>query len=246
MALQRIHRYRDLGELATGMAGRLARRIVELQAIKDRVHIALPGGTTAHAVFEALAGLAPAVQLDPSKLELWWTSERYVPTTDLNRNSTQALAILARTIQLVSAQVHPMPSTKGTTDPSEAAWAYAKDLGEVDFDICLLGLGVDGHVASIYPGHPSMRSQAEKGMRVIGVSEAPLPPAERISVTLSTINRSDEVWLMAAGPSKAAAAARGINHDDRIPAGLVHGLSATYWFLDRAAAAELPYHHCEF
>lgn len=246
MGLQRIHRYRDLGELSTGMAGRLARRIVELQTTRQRVHIALPGGTTARALYTALASLAPATALDPARLEVWWTSERYVPPTDLERNSTQALSILARTIQLVSAQVHPMPSDKGTSDPSEAAYAYAKELGDVDFDICLLGVGTDGHVASIYPDHPSMKDQGDKGLRVIGVTEAPIPPAERISISMGTINRSSEVWLMAAGMEKARAVTRGVTHDPLLPAGLVHGIDATYWFVDKAAAADLPYHHCEF
>ena len=246
MGLQRVHRYRDLGELSTGMAGRLARRIVELQATKDRVHIALPGGHTARALYEALAALAPATALDPAGLELWWTSERYVPPTDLERNSTQALSILARPNQLVSAPVHPMPSDTGSSDPSEAAYAYAKELGDADFDICLLGVGCDGHVASIYPDHPSMKDQGEKGLRVIGVTEAPIPPAERISISVGTINRSSEVWLMAAGSDKARAVARGVSHDPQVPVGLVHGVDATYWFVDKTAAGELPYHHCEF
>ena len=95
MSLQRIYRYRSLDELTVSMAGRLAKRLSELQQQKERVHLALTGGTTALALYESLARLAQATPLDPSRLELWWTSERYVPTTDQMRNATRALTVLA-------------------------------------------------------------------------------------------------------------------------------------------------------
>lgn len=246
MGLQRVFRYRSLEELAVSMAGRLAQRLVELQSQKDRVQLALTGGTTALAVYESFATLAQATDLDPEKLELWWTSERYVPTTDQLRNATQALSVLARTLPFVSAQVHPMPSSTGSSDPDEAAYDYSHELGAVTFDICLLGLGADAHVAAIYPDHPSLELQAETTLSVVGVTGAPSAPAERVTLTLNTINKSTEIWLMAAGPEKADAVAWGVGHDPNRPAGLVSGVSATYWFVDQQAAAKLPHHRCQF
>lgn len=246
MSVQRVFRYRTMEDLATSMAGRLAKRLIELQTAKGRVHLALTGGTTAGLVYEALATLVQATELDPAKLELWWNSERYVPTTDQQRISTRALSLLARTMPLVSSQVHPMPSNTGTSDPDEAAYVYAKELGNVSFDICLLGIGGDGHIASIYPNHPSLSLQSETTLSVVGVTDAPTRPSERVTLTLNTINRSSEIWLMAAGGQKADIVARALQHDPQVPAGLVHGAKATYWFLDMAAAAKLPYYRCRF
>lgn len=246
MSVQRVYRYRTVDELATSMAGRLAERIVELQSTKDRVHLALTGGSTAASLYEALANLAQATALDPAKLELWWTSERYVPTTDQRRNSTRALSLLARRLPLVSSQVHPMPTSTGTSDPDEAAVSYASELDNVTIDICLLGVGADGHIAAIYPNHPSMQVQSETTLSAIGVTDAPVDPHERVTLTLNAINRASEVWLLASGRHKAEIVARALQHDQQIPAGLVHGAQATYWFLDQDAAANLPYYRCRF
>ncbi|MGB3956108.1 MAG: 6-phosphogluconolactonase [Brooklawnia sp.] len=246
MSLERVFRYRSLDELATSMAGRLASRLAQLQASQDVVHLALTGGATVQPVYAAFGNLAQATSLDPARLELWWSSERYVPTTDLQRNSTRALTQLARTLPIVSSRVHPMPSSTGTSDPDEAAFVYAEELGDVTFDICLLGIGTDGHVASIYPDHQSLRMQSDTTLSAIGVTDAPVEPPERVTLTLNAINRSSEVWLLAAGSDKADAIGRALRHDQGTPAGLVHGAEATYWFLDRDAAAQLPYYRCRF
>ncbi|GAA2182021.1 6-phosphogluconolactonase [Brooklawnia cerclae] len=246
MSLERVLRYRSLGELAPSMAGRLARRLVELQDDRDRVHVALAGGNTSVVLYEAFANLARATALDFGKLELWWTSERYVPTTDPDRNSTQALSVLARTLPIVSSQVHPMPSTTGTSDPDEAAYLYANELGDTVFDICLLGVGTDGHIASIYPDHPSFAVQSETSLLAVGVLDAPNKPCERMTLTLNALNRSHEVWLLASGREKAHVVSRALQHDPSLPASLVHGVTKTNWFLDWDAASELPYYRCEF
>lgn len=243
MSLQRIYRYRSLDELTVSMAGRLAKRLSELQQQKERVHLALTGGTTALALYESLARLAQATPLDPSRLELWWTSERYVPTTDQMRNATRALTVLARTLPFVPSQVHPMPSSTGTMDSDEAAYAYSKELADVTFDICLLGLGEDGHVASIFPGHPSF---AETTHTVIGVNDSPKPPSSRISLTVPTLSRSREVWFLVAGAEKADAVGRAYRGDPELPGGVVRGRERTLWLVDRAAGAGIPYHECTF
>lgn len=246
MSVERVYRYRTAEDLATSMAGRLAHRMVELQAEHGRVHLALTGGSTAVPMYEAFATLAQATSLDASNLELWWTSERYVPTTDQRRNSTKALSLLARTVTMVSSQVHPMPSSTGTSDADEAAFIYANELGDVQFDICLLGIGRDGHVAAIYPDHPSLEVQSETSLLAMGVSDAPEPPHERLTLSLNAINRSREVWLVASGEAKSEIVARALQHDPQLPAGLVHGASATNWFLDAEAAQLLPYYRCQF
>ena len=119
-----------------------------------------------------------------------------------------------------------------------AADGYARELGSTAFDICLLGMGPDGHVASIFPEHPSSYASGD----VIAVRSSPKPPPERISLTLPVINRSHEVWFVVSGADKAAAAKMALLGAGpvQVPAGGVSGRDRTLWLLDRAAAAELP------
>ena len=105
----------------------------------------------------------------------------------------------------------------------------------------LLSVGEDGHVASIFPDHPS--SEATQAS-VVGVTNAPKLPPDRISLSLATINRSREVWFLASGGEKANAVGRVFRGDPALPAAHVRGAERTVWFVDEAAAAHLPFHEC--
>ena len=163
--------------------------------------------------------------------------ERFVPATDPERNSQQAISRLARTVSIKSADTHMMAAKDGRKDSHESAAEYEAELGDTSFDITLLGIGEDGHVASIFPNHPSFEVT---GRAVIGVEDSPKEPTERISLTIPTLNRADEVWMMATGEAKAAAVARSLSGDESVPGAHVQGRVATYWFLDAGAAAGLP------
>lgn len=241
----RIHRYADAVELAAGTAGRLALRLADLQREHQRVHLALAGGRTAFEVYQNFASLGRSSGIDTARLEIWWVSECWVPTTDPHRISTEALSVLATMLPSAS-QVHPMPSSIGTNDPDDAAYSYAGELGETVFDLCLLGIGADGSVAGLYPDHPGLALAAETTQTVIGVTGLPVEPAERITLSLASINRSQEVWLMAAGSEKSAAVQRALAQDKRLPAAHANGAQATHWFVDEEAAAELAHFSCRF
>ncbi len=232
----RVVRLGDAADVAEVVAQRLLQQTIALQAAKGEVHLCLTGGVTANLMYERFAELAPTSDLDPTTLQLWWGDERFVGATDQDRHSLQAVARLARTVALKSAQIHMMPAMDGRADSAQAAAEYAEELGETAFDITLLGVGDDGHVASIFPDHPS--SEATTRM-VIGVTNAPMPP-ERISLSVEAINRSTEVWFMTAGAKKAGAVARALRGDPTVPASRPEGREATYWFLDEGAAGELP------
>ncbi|MFD0866774.1 6-phosphogluconolactonase [Tessaracoccus lubricantis] len=219
------------------VAARLLARIVALQRTQDTVHLCLTGGGTANAMYERLAELADGSELDASKLQLWWGNEHFVPATDPERNSLQAISRLARTVSIKSADTHMMAAQDGRKDSQESAAEYEEELGETLFDITLLGIGKDGHVASIFPGHPSFEPTSRA---VIGVEDSPKSPTERISLTIPTLNRGNEMWIMATGEGKADAVARALDGDETIPAGHVHGRTATLWYLDAGAAAGLP------
>lgn len=238
---RRVLRFATPHLLAEACAQRLLDDLVALQSKQDTVHLCLTGGRIANELYAAFGALVPDSALDVTRLQLWWGDERFVPLTHPERNSQQALAILAKTMPISSANTHLMPAVDGKADPTEAAYAYAEDLGDVTFDICLLGVGPDGHIASIFPDHPSFEACG----KVIGVSNAPKPPPERISLTLSTLNQSRDIWILAAGAEKADAVQRGLDDDQSLPVSHARGRHATLWWLDEGAADGLPYHRCE-
>ena len=242
--MQTVERWATGADLTEGVAEQLMARLVELQSQTDApVHLCLTGGRIANRIYDAFADLVEGSDLDPTRIELWWGDERFVPTEDSDRNAGHTLAILARTLPLTSARTHSMAAADGIADADASALTYAKELGDTTFDICLLGLGEDGHVASIFPGHPSF---AETTHTVIGVNDSPKPPSSRISLTVPTLSRSREVWFLVAGAEKADAVGRAYRGDPELPGGVVRGRERTLWLVDRAAGAGIPYHECTF
>lgn len=241
MSAPRVLRHDDLDELVQDAAQSLMDTLLGLQATQETVHLCLTGGRMANQIYERFAELVPDSGLNTQALHLWWGDERFVPTTDPERHALRTLSILARTLQLSSAQTHPMPASDGKADPGEAAYAYAHELGNTIFDVCLLGLGVDGHVASLFPG----RLDDTSSSLAVGVNDAPQSPSERISLTLNAINRSRRVWLWVGGEQKAPVVARALAGDPDLPAAHVRGQLETLWFLDAEAASQLTQYQCE-
>lgn len=240
MSQPRVHRYSDEQTLTRSVAGNLVKRIVQLLDTKQKVHLGLSGGDTANQVYQALGELARTTRLDSRRLELWWVCERYVPSGDPRRNSTQALSQLASSLSIVASQTHAMPAPTATSTPHQAALSYAQELGDTRFDICLLNMAPDGHIADLYPGSAGLTEQTA---RVIGVLDAPNKPRERITCTLQTINESSEVWVLASGYGKSESVLAGLSGTE-IPAALVRGQNRTHWLVDDRAASLLPYHEC--
>lgn len=236
-----VVRHADAGQLATQTARRLVDALVELQSEGGIPQLCLAGGRSAMAMYAEFADLVPGSALDASRLELWWSDERFLPADDPQRNAGPALALLARSFAVDPARTHSMPSADGIVDAGASANTYAKELGDTTFDLCLLGMGPDGHVASIFPHHPSNEPTSQP---VIGVSDAPKPPPERISLTVDRMNTSAQVWLLVSGADKADAVARALDGDPDLPAARVAGRERTIWFLDEDAASRLPYFEC--
>ena len=233
----RVVRLASAQQVANVVAHRFMEKIAGLLESRDEVHVCLTGGSTADLVYEHFADLSAEARLDLGRLHLWWGDERFVAATDPDRNSLQAISRLGRTLPIQSARIHMMAARDGRADPYDSASEYAAELGGTRFDLTFLGMGADGHVASIFPGHPSFESTSRS---VIGVTDSPKPPSERISLTIPTLNRSDEVWFIVTGAGKADALIRALDGDESLPASRVHGQQATYWFVDDAAASKLP------
>ena len=207
----------------------------------------LTGGTMGSAVLEAINASPARDTVDWSRVNVWWGDERWLPAGDPERNETQARAALLDFVTLDPARVHPMPASDGPDDLDAAAAVYAKDLLEHGgrgselpwFDITFLGVGPDGHVASLFPEQAGVR---ETDATVIAVRNSPKPPPERLSLTLPVINSSARVWLVLAGADKASAlgltlAGASVNE---VPAAGVEGRRRTLFFVDAEAAAEVP------
>jgi 6-phosphogluconolactonase len=212
--------------------------------------VVLTGGGVGTAVLRHVAGLAaePARErVDWTAVDVWWGDERFVPAGDDERNERGAREALLDPVGVPAGRVHAMPaSDAGFDTPEEAADWYAGQLaaaapqGEAlpRFDVLLLGMGPEGHVASIFPDSPAVRDERP----VVAVRDCPKPPPTRVSLGFAAIGTAEEVWLLVSGEGKAEAVARALGGAarDELPAAGVHGRQATRWLLDAAAASRLP------
>ncbi|MFD4530318.1 6-phosphogluconolactonase [Streptomyces sp. NPDC058470] len=244
-----VHRDKEL--MAEAAAARLITKIVDAQASRGYASIVLTGGRNGNGLLAALSSAPARDAVDWAHLDLWWGDERFLPEGDPERNDTQARAALLDSVPLDPARVHPMPASDGPygSDVEAAAEAYAAELAKAagpenhgsvpTFDVLMLGVGPDTHVASLFPELPAVR---ETDRTVVGVHGAPKPPPTRISLTLPAIRSAREVWLLAAGEDKAEAAAIALSGAGEVqaPAAGARGRSRTLWLLDAAAASQLP------
>lgn len=241
-----VHADADL--LAEAVAARMLVRLIDAQSARGSASVVLTGGRVAAAVYRAVAASPAVGAVDWSRVDFWWGDERFLPAGHPDRNEVQARVALLTALPTDPSRVRPMPASDGPDgdDPEAAAARYAQELagaapGSAElphFDLLLLGVGEDGHVASVFPEHPV----AYETRPVSAVRGAPKPPPVRITLTLPTINTAEEVWLIAAGSDKAAAVAMAISGAGsvQVPAGGVNGVERTLWLLDRAAAARVP------
>jgi 6-phosphogluconolactonase len=241
-----VHRTPD--ELASAVCARLVTTLVDVQSAGRVAHWVLTGGTIAHQIHQAVAGSTARDAVDWTRVEFWWGDDRFVPADDDERNERQARQALLDHLRIDPDRVHPMPGTDTGLDAEAAAEAYAatlraatrpEDHGEVPtFDVVMLGVGPDGHVASLFPERPALYDERP----VTAVHGSPKPPPTRVTMTMPTLQHSREVWFVAAGEEKAKAVHLALSGAGvvQIPAAGPQGRERTIWLLDRAAASELP------
>lgn len=227
--------------LITLTGGRLLTAVQDALAARGEAHVALTGGSMGSAVVAALADHPANDVVDWSRVHFWWGDERFLPVGDEDRNDTQNDAAGLRSLTGDSQRVHrvPGPDTVGTAE--ESARLYEEELrvhGNGTFDVVMLGVGPDGHVASLFPGHPV---QQDSSGIAVAVHDSPKPPPTRVSLTAECLSRSRQVWFIVSGGDKAEAVAKGV---DGAPAqqsstALVRGEERTLWLVDEAAASEV-------
>lgn len=241
----------DATVLAEATAARLITRLVDLQSAAAPVHVVLTGGTVGIRTLAAVAASPARDAVDWSGVHLWWGDERFLPDGDADRNETQARDALLDALgdALPAANVHPvrpLDEAAGVATPEDAAAAYAAELAAFApegadvpaFDVLMLGMGPDGHVASLFPGHEALDVT---GVPTVGVHGSPKPPPLRVSLTFEALRAAREVWVVAAGAEKAAAVASALSDApvERTPAAGARGTDRTLWLVDAAAVSEV-------
>jgi 6-phosphogluconolactonase len=239
-------------QLADDVAARVVATLVSAQSVRPLAFLAITGGGILEQTMAALREAPARDSVDWRRVSLWWGDERFVPADSPDRNDKAAFAALFDALPLDPANVHRMPAAGSAfgDDVDAAADAYAADLaaavppdqGDDDvphFDVVLLGIGPDGHCASLFPEHPGVY---ELDASAIAVRNSPKPPPTRISLTFRALDAANEVWFVAAGASKAQAVALALGGAGRVqvPSAGPRGRHRTLWLLDRDAAAKLP------
>ena len=249
---RRVIIHADAAAMVDAVSERFVTKLIELQAEQPVVHVCLTGGSSGINLLRVTADSPRLAEVSWSRVHFWWGDDRYVPADHTDRNALQAeqalVAGLVEFFGLPEENVHPLPPQGVFTNIEDAAGAAATELAEFGiegrefpvFDICFLGVGPDGHVASLFPGHATVR---ESERSVITELDSPKPPPERISLTMPVLNASTRVWFVLAGADKSSAlglALAGANPLE-VPAAGVEGTRTTIFFVDQAAATDVPH-----
>lgn len=242
----------DPGSLSAAVAARLITSIIDAQAARGRAAVVLTGGGMGGASQEAVLASPAARAVNWDKVDFYWGDERFLPAGHPDRNETQARQKLLAPLSISETRIHAMPASDGPwgRDAEAAAVAFAAelaDLAQADdrrdlpiFDVLMLGVGPDAHIASLFPGHPQTKVT---DTTVTSVADSPKPPPERLTLTFPALATAREAWLIASGSSKAQALAQALtkgSSQTEFPAAGASGTRRTLALVDRDAASQFP------
>lgn len=235
-----VNRLPDLEALSQAAARDLTTDIRETLRTQDHYTLALAGGSTPRPLYELLARETEG-PLPWSQIHLFWGDERFVPPDHPKSNAHMAADVLINAVPIPTHQVHPMPTHMES--PDEAAAVYTETLQHyfsdrsATFDTVLLGLGADGHTASLFPetGTPEQRRTDAAWVRPVTA-----PPrheiSSRLTCTLPTLNGARRAVFLAAGEEKRDALTQVLDRaDSSLPAAQIHPRDALLWYVDAAA-----------
>ncbi|WP_396668411.1 6-phosphogluconolactonase [Microbacterium sp. R86528] len=238
----------DPASLAASVADRFLDRVGKRAGEGKTVHVSLTGGSMGAAVLSAASRSTEVSKIDWSLVHFWWSDERFVSRDDTDRNEKQAREALLDSLDLPAENIHAIAAADegGTLD--DAAAAYASELASFgrdgrlwpSFDICFLGVGPDGHIASLFPDRGEIHIT---DAATVVVRDSPKPPPERVSMTRPVINDSKRVWMVLTGADKASAlglALAGASYSN-VPAAGAKGRKRTVFFVDEMAAEKVPH-----
>ncbi|MDZ8172625.1 6-phosphogluconolactonase [Microbacterium xanthum] len=235
----------DPDTLAEAVAERFVHRLRKRVDVGEEVHVSLTGGSMGGRVLAAARDRADGI--DWTLVHFWWSDERFLPAGHPDRNETQAREALLDHIPVPAGNIHAMAASDDGVDLTAAAEDYAGELARYaahthawpTFDVTFLGVGPDGHIASLFPDRAEIQIVDRA---VVPVIDSPKPPAVRLTMTRPVINSSQRVWMVMAGTDKAPAlglALAGATYTS-VPAAGAKGRGRTVFFVDQAAAAQVP------
>jgi 6-phosphogluconolactonase len=226
MTLPEWRVFADADALEAALADALCAEAGAAIAARGTFHLVLAGGSTPRELYRALAER----DAGDANWHVWYGDERCLPADDPERNSVMVETAWLATSRIPPANRRPIPAEHGA---DEAVSLYAGWLKSVaDFDVVLLGMGEDGHTASLFPEHDW--GAAPRSPDVLAVHAAPKPPLKRVSLTAARLSRSAKVWFVITGAGKRGALARWKSRV-ALPVSAVHGRQQTVAWLDAAA-----------
>jgi len=238
----RLEVVEDPGELATVAARKVVHTIQSRLQVAEHFSLVLSGGSTPKALYQRLAHLPYAEEIDWARLHLFWGDERCVPPDHPNSNYYMARQALLEHVPVLPEQIHRM---RGELPPAEAAQAYVKELAQFfgdrqpQFDLVLLGMGADGHTASLFP-HSAALKESKRWVLANYVSSQ---QSWRITLTIPAINAGQEILFLVSGAEKANALQRvlkGPHQPDELPAQYIRPTTQpALWLVDAAASSQL-------
>lgn len=215
----------DPSELIRSAAKQLGEKLQELRS-RPQVRILLTGGTLGIELLRELSEL----DLELTNVQFYFGDERFVGLEHPDRNEAQGLSVWPA----LASQLHRFPDSNQDLELAKEFMntQLNLDLGPLDgpgscFDLVILGMGPDGHVASLFPG------KQHEFEWIVSEQNSPKPPAQRLSFSYEALNRSDEVWFLVSGAGKADAVRCALLDDCDLPAGNVKGMKSTLWFMDQ-------------
>ncbi|SDI36141.1 6-phosphogluconolactonase [Propionivibrio dicarboxylicus] len=223
--------FADAAALQTAAVAAIADAAEAALRLRGRFDIVLAGGTTPKAIYAACRGLAT----DWSRWHCYFGDERCLPIDDPERNSVMARAAWLDHVPIPAAQIYAIPAELGATS---GAVAYARTLSGVgSFDFVLLGLGEDGHTASLFPGHAW--GETADAADALPVFNAPKPPPERVSMSAARLSRARRVVFAVTGESKRTAV-NAWRAGEALPASAISADNAIEIFCEQGLLAPSP------
>jgi len=233
-----IFAFENPDEVYTAVADYVVSGINAFADYVDDIHVALTGGTdgtaTSLAILKQLASVPAAKQI-----HLWWSDERFVPLDDAFRNDGRIADTVAQLGLTSAITVHRAPAPTDYPDVHTAAKAFATDLSAVDFAFAVVGVGPDGHIASLFPG---MWNESEARI-AFGVDDSPKPPAQRVTFSFATLAAASNIAVVACGETKADVLNAALSPDSDLPIARLAQLEQCSLWLDSAAVSTIRLQH---
>jgi 6-phosphogluconolactonase len=234
----------DGGQLSVAAAEYIVRVAQESIAAHGRFTLALSGGSTPRKLYAMLADEPYRGQIDWALVEIFWSDERCVPADDAESNYHLAQEVMLSKLPIAASQIHRVPADE--PDREAASLAYTKEMQRVfgtdgipQFDLIQLGMGPEGHTASLFPHQASLTEQ----QRLIMSVTVPKPPPPRLTFTPPLLNAAIHILFLVTGPDKSEAVQavlEGPKQPEEYPAQIVQPSDGEVtWMLDKAAAALL-------